>query len=309
MASVKWIKLSTDMFDNPKIKYIRTLPEGNNMLLIWVMIIAKAGKCNSNGYIFLTENIPYTTKMLADELKFDEMIVKLSLETFARLNMVQLEEQTILISGWNEHQNIEGLEKIREDTRKRVEKYRAKQKQAQIGCNVTCNVAETHGNDIEEELEKEKEEELEKENKRINNSQLSGVDCGTKAPLKAIISAWNSNSNLSKVTKLDPNTTRSRMLHARIKQYGVEDVLKAIDHISKSDFLQGFTSNFKITFDWFVKPNNFIKVLEGNYTNKEESNGTRTEQRSHDAEVIDRVLKEKGITREELERRGEDIDF
>lgn len=176
MAAVKWIKLSTDMFDNPKIKYIRTLPEGNNMLLIWVMIIAKAGKCNSNGYIFLTENIPYTTKMLADELKFDEMIVKLALETFARLNMVQLEKQTILISGWNEHQNIEGLEKIREDTRKRVEKYRAKQKQLQLGCNVTGNVTETKCNDIEEEKERETEEEKEAIIKIVN---CLNDTCGT----------------------------------------------------------------------------------------------------------------------------------
>ena len=57
MAEVKWIKLNTAMFDNSKIKYIRTLPEGNNMVLIWVMLLSKAGKCNANGFIFELSNI------------------------------------------------------------------------------------------------------------------------------------------------------------------------------------------------------------------------------------------------------------
>ena len=95
MAEVKWIKLNTAMFDNSKIKYIRTLPEGNNMVLIWVMLLSKAGKCNSNGFIFLTENIPYTPQMLAAEFGYDAYLIELALGTFANLNMIQLEEHII----------------------------------------------------------------------------------------------------------------------------------------------------------------------------------------------------------------------
>ena len=79
MADVEWIKITTDMFDNRKIKYLRTLPEGNNIVLVWVMLLTMAGRCNSGGMIFLTENIPYTTKILADELGFDENIVKVAI--------------------------------------------------------------------------------------------------------------------------------------------------------------------------------------------------------------------------------------
>ena len=75
MAEVKWVKLTTDMFDNRKVKHLRKLPEGNNIVLIWVMLLTMAGRCNSGGMIFLTENIPYTPKMLADELDFEEWIV------------------------------------------------------------------------------------------------------------------------------------------------------------------------------------------------------------------------------------------
>ena len=127
MASVQWIRINTDMFDNAKIKYIRTLPSGNDIVVIWVMLLTKAGKCNSNGFIFLTENIPYTSDMLAAEFGFEINTINLALNTFANLNMIQLEDSKIFITGWEEHQNIEGLEKIREQTRKiveqRIERY------------------------------------------------------------------------------------------------------------------------------------------------------------------------------------------
>lgn len=155
MAEVKWIKLHTAMFDNSKIRYIRTLPEGNNMVLIWVMLLSKAGKCNASGFIFLTENIPYTSQMLAAEFGFDLYLIELALATFVKLNMIQLEEHIIKIAGWEEHQNIDGLDRIREQTRKRVAKYRENKKQ--LPCNVTGNDTVTEGNAIEEEREEEEE--------------------------------------------------------------------------------------------------------------------------------------------------------
>lgn len=153
MAEVKWIKLHTGMFDNSKIKYIRTLPEGNNMVLIWVMLLSKAGKCNASGFIFLTESIPYTPQMLAAEFGFDVYLIELALGTFSKLNMIHLEDHIIQIAGWDEHQNVEGLDKIREQTRKRVEKYRERQKQ--LPCNVTSNGIVTECNAIEEDKEEE----------------------------------------------------------------------------------------------------------------------------------------------------------
>ena len=88
MAEIKWIKMTTDMFDNRKIKHLRKLPDGNSIVLIWVMLLTMAGRCNSGGMIFLTENIPYTPKMLADELGFEENTVQLALKALEQLNMV-----------------------------------------------------------------------------------------------------------------------------------------------------------------------------------------------------------------------------
>ena len=124
MADVKWIKLTTDMFDNRKIKHLRRLPDGNNIVLIWVMLLTMAGRCNSNGMIFLTENIPYTPKMLADELDFEENTVKLALASLEQLNMVVTDQGYFTIAGWEEYQNIQGMEKIREQNRLRKQRQR-----------------------------------------------------------------------------------------------------------------------------------------------------------------------------------------
>ena len=158
MAEVKWVKLTTDMFDNRKIKHLRRLPDGNNIVLIWVMLLTMAGRCNSGGMIFLTENIPYTPKMLADELDFEENTVILALQALSQLNMIVTDNGYFTIAGWEEYQNIEGMDKIREQNRLRQAKF--KQKQRLLDSNVIDNVTVTQGNAIEEEREEDKEKEF-----------------------------------------------------------------------------------------------------------------------------------------------------
>ena len=175
MAGVQWIRLNTDMFDNAKIKYIRTLPSGNDLVVIWVMLLAKAGKCNSNGFIFLTENIPYTADMLAAEFDFEVSTINLALNTFASLGMIQLEDSKILITNWEEHQNIEGLDKIREQTRKRVARHR--EKLALENSNVTCNVTVTQSNATEKNKNKKRiDKDIDINNKKEKEKKVSSLD-------------------------------------------------------------------------------------------------------------------------------------
>lgn len=150
MSEVKWIKITTDMFENRKIRHLRKLPDGNNIVLIWVMLLSLAGKCNAGGMIFLTENIPYTSKMLADELDFEENTVILALDALESLGMIR-RDGFLMIEDWASHQNLEGLDKIREQTRKRVAKYRESQRALQsheeeTECNVTDNATVTQSN-------------------------------------------------------------------------------------------------------------------------------------------------------------------
>lgn len=144
MSEVKWIKITTDMFDNRKIKAIRKLPEGNNIILIWVMLLSLAGRCNASGMIFLTENIPYTNKMLADELDFEESIICIALDTLEKFGMITRDENLFIsVNNWSEYQSVEGMDKIREQTRKRVRDFREREKQKKLISNDTGNVTVT----------------------------------------------------------------------------------------------------------------------------------------------------------------------
>lgn len=156
MSEVKWIKITTDMFEDEKIDFIQSLPESDSMIIIWVRLLTLAGKCNHNGYIYLTENIPYTDDMLAHKFKKPLNIVRLALQTFERLDMIEVTDKGLLLTNWSKHQNIDGLEKIRLQTKERVAKFRDKQKQLTDG-NVTSNATVTDGNETEEEVDIEKE--------------------------------------------------------------------------------------------------------------------------------------------------------
>lgn len=84
-----------------------------------------------------------------------------------------------------------------------------------------------------------------------------------------VIEAWNSlDKNIKEIKALNAGTDRYKLIQARVNQYGLNEVLKAIKSIDDSEFLKGYVKDFVITFDWFVRPNNFIKVWEGNYIDK-----------------------------------------
>lgn len=168
MADVKWIKITTDMFDNRKIKHLRRLPDGDSIVLIWVMLLTLAGRCNSGGMIFLTENIPYTPKMLADELDFEESTVQLALNALEQLGMIQTNDNGFLaVTGWEKHQNIDGMEKIRESKRLAQARWRAKQ--TAIAEKSTVDSTRISVDHAEEEKEEDKNKK-EKENKSVRET-------------------------------------------------------------------------------------------------------------------------------------------
>lgn len=109
-------------------------------------------------------------------------------------------------------------------------------------------------------------------NNTINNTLDNTIskDIVSSTDVQQIIKSWNM-LNLQKLISINPGTTRYKSLKARIKEYGLENMLKAIDSVKTSDFLKGQNkNNWIITFDWLIKPNNFTKVLEGNYLNRTE---------------------------------------
>ena len=150
MAEIKWIKIVTDIFDDEKILLIESLPEADSIIVCWFKLLCLAGKQNNSGVLMLNDRMPYTDEMIATVFRRPLQTVRLALQTFEQFGMIEIINDTITIPNWEKHQNVEGMEKIREQTRKRVAEYRERQKQ------LPCNVKVTECNGIDKENEKDK---------------------------------------------------------------------------------------------------------------------------------------------------------
>lgn len=128
MADVKWIKLMTDMFNNRKIRQIECMPEGDAIIVIWVKMLCLAGIINDSGLVYLTKEIPYTEQMLATQFGRPLTTVQLAIGVLQQFGMIEVIDEVLKISNWNEYQNIEGMDRIREQNRLRKQKERERKK-------------------------------------------------------------------------------------------------------------------------------------------------------------------------------------
>ncbi|WP_368872583.1 phage replisome organizer N-terminal domain-containing protein [Staphylococcus haemolyticus] len=151
MAEVSWIKLKVGMFDDSKIKYIEALPERDTIITVWVKLLTLAGKYNEHGYIMLSENLPYNDEMLANEFNRPINSIRLALQTFKTLGMIDDNQGVYKVTNWEKHQSLDSRSKHNEKNRLRQQRYRERQKQNQIESNVTVTLR----NDTEEEREEE----------------------------------------------------------------------------------------------------------------------------------------------------------
>lgn len=258
MSDVKWIKIVTDIFDDEKMLLIESLPSADSIIVIWFKLLCLAGKNNNSGVFLLNERIAYTEEMLATIFRRDLNTVRLALRTFEEYGMVEIINNVITIPNWSKHQTLDQLEERKNYMKNYMKKYREKQKllaDDKTNCKVNskANVNSLEG---EEEREVDKEEERD-------------ID------IEKYITAWNS-LELNKLVSI--KNKRLSSLKARVAEYGENKVLEAIGNINNSNFLKGNNKkNWKITFDWFLKPNNFVKVLEGNYDDKQSSSINKTE--------------------------------
>lgn len=141
MAEVKWIKITTGLFSDEKIMLIEQMPEADTLLVVWFKLLCMAGRENNSGvFIMNGTRMPYTDEMLATIFRRPINTVRLALSTFEAFGMIEVDDGIISIPNWEKHQNIDGLDKIRENTRKRVQKHRENQKR------IECNVTVTDGN-------------------------------------------------------------------------------------------------------------------------------------------------------------------
>lgn len=231
------------MFDDEKIKIIEQMPDADTILIIWIKLLNQAGKTNSSGYIFLSESIPYTDEMLATIFNRPLSTVRLALKTFADLGMIGIDDSSFIsISNWEKHQNVEGLDRIREQTRKRVAKHR-KQKKLKAP-ERECNVTVTDGNATEEELELEEELDIDKD---TNNKPSRELELFNYYLSKDIIQH-------KKMT----NHMRSKARTA-LKEHSLEQLKEVIDNYAEVYRSDNYFFTTKYTFVDILRPKDVLQ--------------------------------------------------
>lgn len=175
-GKVKWIKMIVGMFDGMSFKKIKRAKIGgesyrDKLTAVWFELLDLAGRCNQNGALVGTDGIPFTDlDDIAVQIDRDEDELKLCMAFYLKERMVTIEDGAYSVSNWAVYQNVEGMEKIREQTRKRVAECRERKK-LQAG-NGDCNVTVTVGNALEEEGEEDTEKDTDIKNERKNESSF-----------------------------------------------------------------------------------------------------------------------------------------
>ncbi|KRN84208.1 phage protein [Carnobacterium maltaromaticum] len=187
------------MFDDEKIRLIQSVPESDAILVIWIRLLVLAGKTNDDGLIYIQRNMPYSEEMLATLFGKNVNTVRLALTTLANFNMIDLTtDGLIAVTNWEKHQNVEGLEKIREQNRLRAKRHYDKQKNSNVSLTLS------NATDIDKELDIDIDKERDIVEQKIPFSEIidylnlkAGKKFKTTDKHKTLIRArWNEGQKL-----------------------------------------------------------------------------------------------------------------
>ena len=286
-----WLKLPEDFYDDDTIQWIEDQENGAAYVNFYLKLLLKSLSDDGKLIRYVGQRLmPYDVRSLARLTNTDTDTVRVALELFVKIGLVERLDSGELYMNQidemigSETQAATRMRKMRarksidvENTRKLPITNHDERNNVTDGRN-NVQKCYTDIRDIDIRDKEIRDRDIDTEKNSMNSSQIN-----------QIINLWNSlESNIPKITALNTGTKRYKLLNARINEYGIDDVIKAIKNIRQSRFLQGYVNDFAITFDWFVRPNNFVKVLEGNYTGKQSQDPKREqENRSSYQEGLD----------------------
>lgn len=176
MSEVKWIKFKVGTFDGASFKRIKRakLADGTSyrdrLTAIWFELLDLAGKTNDDGKLVDSQNLELPFDLENQYQDIAVMIdrepeeVKCAIAWFQKNKMIEIIDNVYCLANWAKYQSIKSLDDVREQTKKRVQKYRDKQKM--LECNVTSNATETLSN-----APRNKNKEIEEEYKNPSSSK------------------------------------------------------------------------------------------------------------------------------------------
>ena len=244
MAEIKWIKLSVNMFDDEKIKLIRTLPDGEKIVMIWVQTMCLAGKINDGGSVYMGQNLAYSDEMLATIFNQPLNVVRAALSTLHNFEMIDISDNGVIdILNWEKHQNIDGMERIQTQNRERKRRFDLRKKVKELGYDPNNksvpidveeleeyvkelgNVTVTSGNATEEEKIR-----IEEEKKRINTNTVNKLpESELKSDFETLWSIYPNKKGKAKALTAYKKAIKDGVANTDIEK-GIKAYSREIEH-------------------------------------------------------------------------------
>lgn len=265
-----WIKLKESFMNSDTVDYLMSQPDGANYVVLYQMLCLKT--INTGGRLARKIGeiiIPYDVEKIQRDCKwFSIDTIRIALNLYRSFGLIYEDVDGTLVLA--DHGNMVGSET---DYAQKNRRIRANQQALLGGHNVSDDVSENVTTDNRDKDNRDKEtRDKEKESLIVSDETI----CRPQ-DVRRVVEAWNT-LNLQHIRKVpDASSKVGQMLRCRIREYGADGVLEAVEKVRASDFLMGRTGgSWNITLEWFSRPNNFPKVINGNYDNKERPRQTST---------------------------------
>jgi len=247
-----WIRSYRKMFDNP------VVCKDADHYAVWGYLLHYAAHepydvmFNGKRITLKPGELITSRYAIAHKFSISESKVQRILKTFEIERQIELQAtrhgRLIYIVNWNKYQKVEP------------------QNEPQVNHKWTTSEPQVNANKNIKNVKNERIEEVNKlSSLRSDNSSIT-------TDYEEVIRLWNELDglgNIKGIKSISPGSKRLDNVRARLKTFGMDGFTEAIENIKKSSFLQGNNAKgWTITFDWFVLPSNFPKVLEGNYNDK-----------------------------------------
>lgn len=276
MASdVKWIKITTDIFDDEKILMIESMPSADSIIVIWFKLLTFAGKQNNDGVFLMSNRIAYTDEMLASIFRRDINTVRLALKAFESFGMIEIVDNVITIPNWGKHQSLDVLEKRRARDRERIAQKRAAQralalKSGEMSPDVSPDSRPTVGGHVAGQ------------SPDVAPREGEGEEEGDKELYISIVGYLNAKAG----TKYRANSTKTqKTIHARLAEGFSLDDFKAVIDKKAAEWLG-------TEWEKFLRPETLFGTKFESYLNQNTRKGAHNDTREIErlgANITDQV--------------------
>ena len=254
-----WLKLKENFFESDTMSWLEEQPNGKDYSLLYLKLCLKSIK--TNGVLIRKVGqmlVPYDAQTLSKLTNTDHDTVLVAMELYKRMGLVSILENGAIYLP--ELEQMVGSETNKAQLM-RNKRMREKQNKLESGNNVTTALPNSYT-----EIERDKEKEKEKDKDKEKESEL-------ELAYKTVAELYNNIcTSLPKVRTVTPK--RKDAITKLIRAgFTIEDLKNIFEKAEQSSFLKGENkNNWNASFDWLIKEENAVKVIEGNYINKPKKN-------------------------------------